>query len=303
MLVGYHRTCPREALASTETIGQRRFEMHNGALKTVIAASIALALAGCGSSGIKMGSDSNASTVATGGAAGESSGGENSQLEKCGESLGTVSLVENQSADWYHTLTGQYRLPPTANLLRLLIQQSNCFVIVERGDAGMRAMNRERDLEQSGEMRAGSKFHKGQMVSSDYAMSPEVIFSDNDTGGIGGAVGGLIPGPVGWIAGAVGARTKTREASAMLTLVDNRSGVQIAASEGSASKTDWGGFAALFGGHGGGGMGGYTKTPQGKVIAGAFMDAYNEMVRSLRNYKAQQVKGGLGKGGRLKVGD
>ncbi|MCG7908795.1 MAG: curli assembly protein CsgG, partial [Candidatus Thiodiazotropha taylori] len=30
---------------------------------------------------------------------------------------------------------------------------------------------------------------------------------------------------------------------------------------------------------------------------------YNQMVRALRNYKAQTVKGGLGKGGRLKVGE
>jgi len=43
-------------------------------------------------------------------------------------------------------LTGQYHLPPTANLLRLLVQQSNCFVVVERGAAGMNAMNRERAL-------------------------------------------------------------------------------------------------------------------------------------------------------------
>ncbi|MDO9068278.1 MAG: peptidoglycan-binding protein, partial [Deltaproteobacteria bacterium] len=38
-------------------------------------------------------------------------------------------------------------------------------------------------------------------------------------------------------------------------------------------------------------------------IAAAFMDAYNNIVRSLRNYKAQEVKGGLGKGGQLKVGN
>jgi hypothetical protein len=37
------------------------------------------------------------------------------------------------------------------------------------------------------------------------------------------------------------------------------------------------------------------------VIAAAFMDAYNGMVISLRQYKAQEVKGGLGKGGQLPV--
>lgn len=277
--------------------------MSNVAMMKIAAVSAALLLAGCVSSPVKMGSESGASTVATGGAAGASASGESSQLEKCSESLGTVSLVENQSAGWYGVLTGQYKLPPTANLLRLLIQQSNCFVVVERSTAGMQAMKRERALEDSGEMRAGSKFQKGQMVASDYAMTPEVIFSEGNTGGIGGAVGGIIGGSAGRVLSTVGAGTKTREAAAMLTLVDNRSGVQIAASEGSASKTDWGGFVGLFGSRAGGTLGGYANTPQGKVIAGAFMDAYNQMVRSLRSYKAQQVKGGLGKGGQLKVGD
>ena len=88
----------------------------------------------------------------------------------------------------------------------------------------------------------------------------------------------------------------------MLTMIDNRSGVQIAASEGSASKTDFGGMAGLLGGSAGGGIGGYSNTPQGKVVAAAFMDAYNQMVVALRNYKAQSVKGqGLGGGGRLGV--
>ena len=51
-----------------------------------------------------------------------------------------------------------------------------------------------------------------------------------------------------------------------------------------------------------GGIGGYSRTPQGKVIAAAFMDSYNQLVISLRNYKAQAVQGqGLGGGGRLGV--
>jgi len=38
------------------------------------------------------------------------------------------------------------------------------------------------------------------------------------------------------------------------------------------------------------------------VIASSFADAYNQMVKAVKNYKAQEVKGGLGKGGRLSVG-
>ncbi|MDR1994176.1 CsgG/HfaB family protein [Azonexus sp.] len=264
-------------------------------------ASAVMLQTGCDATNIKMG-DEGAKTVATGSAAGAATSGESSALEKCASPLGTVSLVENQSAGWYTILRDEYKLPPTANLLRLLIQQSNCFVVVERGAAGMKAMGRERQLQDSGEMRGGSNFGKGQMVASDYAMSPEIIFSEGNTGGIGGALGGIIGGRSGSVVGAVAGGTKTREASTMLTLVDNRSGVQVAASEGSASKTDIGGFGALFGSSAAGGLGGYQNTPQGKVIAAAFMDAYNQMVRSLRNYKAQSVQGqGLGGGGRLGV--
>ena len=44
-----------------------------------------------------------------------------------------------------------------------------------------------------------------------------------------------------------------------------------------------------------------SSTPQGKVIVTAFADSYNQMVKALRNYKAQTVRGGLGAGGTLGV--
>ncbi|MGN8079192.1 CsgG/HfaB family protein [Variovorax sp. 22077] len=260
-----------------------------------------LALSGCQTMDMQMGSQS-AKTVATGSAAGSATSGESSQLERCDSPLGTISLIENVNAGWYTILTGEYKLPPTANLLRLLVQQSNCFVVVERSAAGMNAMTRERALQQSGEMRGGSNFGRGQMVASDYGLSPEIVFSNSDAGGIGGALGGLVGGGRGRALAAIGGNMQTKEASALLTLIDNRSGVQVAASEGSASKTDFAGFAGLGGLSAAGGIGGYTRTPQGKVIAAAFMDAFNQMVRSLRNYKAQTVRGqGLGGGGRLGV--
>lgn len=258
-------------------------------------------LAGCQAADMQLGS-SSAKTVATGSAAGAAGSNQNSQLERCDAPLGTVSLVENESAGWYTILRNEYKLPPTANLLRLMVQQSNCFVVVERGAAGMNAMGRERALMQGGEMRGGSNFGKGQMVASDYGLSPEIMFSNNDAGGASASLGGLIGGNAGRMIGALGGSLKTKEASTMLTLVDNRSGVQVAASEGSASKTDFAGLGSLSGMSGGANLGGYTRTAEGKVIAAAFMDAFNQMVVSLRNYQAQTVPGqGLGGGGRLAV--
>jgi len=223
------------------------------------------------------------------------------QLEKCTETLGTLTVIEDRNAGWYRTMQ-QYEVQSTVPLLRMLIQQSNCFVIVERG-AAMNVMRQERELERSGELRQGSDFGKGQMVGADYAMNPSITFSSRDTGGIGAAVGGLTSklGSWGSAVGAVAGGLKFKEASTMLTLIDNRSGVQLAAAEGNSSKTDFGAWGAVFGRGTAGTIGGYTKTPEGKVIAASFADAYNNLVKAARSYKAQEVKGGLGTGGRLGV--
>lgn len=262
------------------------------------AAVLAVLLSGCVSTGPTIGSK-DADTVATGSAAGGSAQNANTQLEKCDSPLGTAALVEDQSADWFRIFSAEYKLGSTAPVLRLLMQQSNCFVVVERGRA-FQAMERERQIAGAGQARAGSNFGGGQMVAADYSITPEVLVSGRNTSGMGGGLGGL-GGGLGVI-GAIAGGIRTNEAATMLTLVDNRSGVQIAASQGASKNTDFSLGGVLLGGGAGAGLGGYSNTPQGKVVVAAFTDAYNEMIRALRNYKAQQVKGqGLGTGGKLQV--
>lgn len=262
----------------------------------LVAASAATALlAAC--SNMQMGSQ-DAKTTATGAAGGANAQNANGQLERCDSSLGTLAVVEDTQAPWYGILTGQWGLGSTTPVLKLMVQQSNCFVVVERGRA-MNNMMQERALEQTGELRRGSKFGKGQMVSADYTMSPTITFSNNNAGGMGGGLGGLSRG-AGLLGAVVGA-VNVKEASTLLTLVDNRSGVQLAAAEGSARNMDFGAMGALFGSGFGAGGGGYTNTAEGKVIVAAFTDSYNNLVRAVRNYRAQEVKGGLGTGGNLGV--
>jgi curli biogenesis system outer membrane secretion channel CsgG len=158
----------------------------------------------------------------TGAAGGANTEGASSSLERCDQALGTIGVVEDQSAGWYRTLQ-TYKLGSTVPVLRMMIQQSNCFVVVERG-AAMQNMQMERQLQKSGEMREGSNFGAGQMVAADYTMSPSIQFSQN-TGGMGGALGGLTRslGVLGAIAGGI----KTNEASTTLLMIDNRSGVLL----------------------------------------------------------------------------
>jgi len=238
-------------------------------------------------------------TQATGSAAGEATSGANSQLETCTETLGTVSIDEQTNAGWYSTYQSQYRMGSTIPALRLLIQQSNCFVIVDRG-RGLQARTRETELMRGEEGRAGSNYGKGQIAAADYTIIPEVILSDRGGSGAAGGLGGLLGRAGGLLAGLAGA-VSTNEAGTILTLIDNRSTVQLAAAEGFSKNMDFAGMGALFGGGAAGGAGAYTSTPQGKVIFAAFTDSYNKLVIALRNYKAQTVKGGLGTGGRLGV--
>jgi curli biogenesis system outer membrane secretion channel CsgG len=232
------------------------------------------------------------------GAAGAHASNAAATLEKCDKPFGTLAVVEDQGGDWYRYLTSDLRLGSTAPLLRLMAQQSNCFVVVERGRA-MGNMMQERALADSGEVREGSQFGKGQMVAADYTLNPSIQFATSDAGGVGGFLSAF--GGKAAHAGTVLGGLKFKKASTALVLVDNRSGVQLAAAEGEARKTDFNLAGAGYTRGSAGGLGGYTNTPEGKVIAAAFADAFNAMVVSLRGYRAQDVDGGLGKGGTLKV--
>jgi hypothetical protein len=159
-------------------------------------------------------------------------------------------------------------------------------------------MQTERALQQSGELRQGSNFGQGQIVAADYSLNPMITFSQRDTRGVEAALSVI---PYAGLLGAVAEGLRTSETSTTLTMVDNRSGVQLAAAEGAASNTDFAAWNGWFGSSAAGGLGGYTNTPEGKVLAGAFADAYNRLVVAVRNCKAQEVKGGLGTGGALGV--
>lgn len=240
--------------------------------------------------------DQSAKTAATGSAGGETAQNANTQLEHCDKPLGTLAVIEDQQAAWYSQLTGRYGLSSTVPVLKLLVQQSNCFMVVDRGAAMNTAMG-ERALRDSGEMRQSSNFQQGQMVAADYSMSPSVTFSSNNAGGASGRLAGRAGGVLGLLA----AGLKFKEASTMLTVVDNRSSVQVAAAEGSARNSDFSLFGGAIGSSLGGAGGGYKNTAEGKVIVAAFTDSYNNIVRAVKNYTPQTIEGGPGTGGNLKI--
>jgi hypothetical protein len=150
----------------------------------------------------------------------------------------------------------------------------------------------------SGEFRAGSKQEKGQRVAADYFLEPAIIIDNDSTGKVAAGLGAFLPGGFGALAGSM----ESKASVVTMTLFDIRSGVQIGISEGNATATNFGAALGAFGGGAAAGLGGFSRTPEGKATVAAFIDSWNSMVVSLRNYKAQEVKGGLGRGGVLKVG-
>lgn len=257
---------------------------------------LALTLAGCSQLPVQLGSQDAKSPV-SGSAGGANSEGVNPNLERCDSPIGTMALVEDEARNYY-ILQRRYGFVSSVTALRLLAQQSNCFVVVERGRA-LKNTQFERQLAKSGELRQGSNFGKGQMVAADYSLTPDLVFQSPDTGGIGGALGGL----VGSVGAAVGGAIKYQQAQAILSLIDNRSGVQVVSAEGSSKGSSIGGMLGLGGSKFAGAIGSVAKTPQDKVVVGAYMDAFNNLVRATRNYEAQEAAGpgGHGTGGKLKV--
>ena len=264
-------------------------------LRLGLTGAVAVTLSGCFATAPTVGGGSGNSV--TGAAAGEHTQNANSSLEQCPETLGTLAVREDQTAPWWYDYYHRYpRLGSTVPVLRTMIQQSNCFVVVERG-AAMNKMMQERALDKSGEIRQGSNMGPGQMVAADYTMSPTITFSAKGTQG--GGLGGF--GVIGAAVGLAASSLKANEAATTLLMVDNRSGVQLAAAEGSAKNYDVNLLGGAFGPGFGAAGGGYSNTPEGKIIVAAFMDSYNQLVRATRTYVAQTVKGGLGTGGRLGV--
>jgi hypothetical protein len=213
------------------------------------------------------------------GAAGTSGSTGDSGLEHCDKPMGALAVVEPQ--DYIMQSLNRYGLQSPTSLIRMMVQQSNCFIVVERG-IGMQNVMQERELAASGQLRQGSNMGGGQLVTADFILTPNVVFSEGNAGGIGGAIGGVLSrsNP---LLGAVAGGLKFKEAQTSMLVSDARSGVQVAAAEGSTRKADLRLGGALLGSFGGAFAGGYGNTNEGKIIAAALLDNYNNVVRVIRN--------------------
>ena len=196
-------------------------------------------------------------------------------IPHCTKRLGTISIVNgDDAAGWT-----QNNLAPPEKLLKVIVQKSGCFGLVDRG-AGMTAAQQERDLNNNMGLQHGSNMGMGQIKAADYVLVAEVGSASSNTGGGGaaGVLGGIIGGRVGGIVG--GFRTQKLESDVVLSITNVRTS-ESNSFEGHAAKNDlsWGAGGAV--GFGGAVGGGYENTDIGKIVTQAFIMAYAEMVNNI----------------------
>jgi curli biogenesis system outer membrane secretion channel CsgG len=210
------------------------------------------------------------------------------QIPVCTHRIGTLAIVPSDNEWWK-----QYNLGSPEAVIKVFVQQSGCFSLVNRGSA-MQSRAMERALSEQGELQKGSNMGGGQVKAADYFLQPDIVTANKNSGGggAGAAIGGILGHWGGWgsTVGAIagGINVKKGEANVTLSLVNARTTEEEALTEGYSRKSDisWGagGGAGWWGGFGAAGGYGYQNTEIGQVIVLAYLDAYKKLVTQLGGY-------------------
>jgi len=198
----------------------------------------------------------------------------------CARKLGTVSVANGDDPSGWT----QFQLAGPEKLIKVLVQRSGCFNLVDRG-AGLNAAERERDIGGNLGLQRGSNVGQGQVKAADYVLVAEVQAANRNSGGsaVGAGIGGLIGGRFGAIAGGIGSRKM--EANTVLTLTNVRTTETLDVADGYAAKNSLTfagvGGVGFFGGAAGLVGGGYDNTDIGRIVTLSFIQAYSKMVNDL----------------------
>lgn len=244
-----------------------------------------LVLAACkpGSSSIETG---NAGGLVTGAAGQKGSTGETRKIEKCKAPVATVGVIENPNG--YTYTSSHSNLPESpVPLVRMMLQQSGCFRVVDRS-LGLKGTRQELELQESGLTRKNTTVNPhGNVLEAQYVLTPTLVFSEQKAGG--GLEGILSRIPVINQFAGIAENVKFKEAQVVLTLTDAETTEQLVSAEGSAKATDLGAAGMMLGSLGTAGAAGWSNTNEGKVISAAFLDSVNKLIPHVRELAAKQM--------------
>ena len=201
------------------------------------------------------------------------------EIPTCSHRIGTIAVREPENKWWQ----GLGLESPEA-LIKLFVQRSGCFTLVDRGK-GFEMAQQERALAAGGGLQGGSNIGGGQIKAADYILVPDITSKNANSGGtnVGGLLGGFMGGFAGAIVSNISISSKT--ADVILTITNVRTSEQEVIAEGHGDKTDIG-FGVGGGGFGGGVFGGagvnsYSSTAIGQVVILAYIDAYSKLVTQM----------------------
>jgi curli biogenesis system outer membrane secretion channel CsgG len=211
------------------------------------------------------------------------------QIPTCSHKLGSLAVNQPQNNWW----SGLGLESPEA-LLKVFVQQSGCFTLVDRG-AGFQAAQQERALASGNQLQGGANIGGGQIRAADYILVPDIVNRNGNSGGtnVGGLLGGFMGGFAGAVVSSISISSKTADVTLALTNV--RTTEQEAITQGHGDKTDVG-FGIGGGGWGGGAFGGagvssYANSSIGQVVILAYIDAYTKLVDQMGGLSAQTPGG------------
>jgi curli biogenesis system outer membrane secretion channel CsgG len=228
----------------------------------------------------------NAGGLVTGAAGQKGSTGETRKIEKCDAPVATVGVIENPNGYTYTSNHSDLPKSPIP-LVRIMLQQSGCFRVVDRS-LGLKGTKQELELQESGLTRKNTTVNpRGNVLEAQYVLTPTLAFSEQKAGGGLGGLLSRIP-VINQFAG-IAENVKFKEAQVVLTLTDAETTEQLVAAEGSAKATDLGTAGLMFGSLGGASAAGWSNTNEGKVISAAFLDSVNKLIPHVRELAAKQM--------------
>lgn len=216
--------------------------------------------------------------------------------KKCPESAGSLRIVEPDDGmgAW-----ASYGLPAPTRMLRVLVNDSRCFSVLDRG-VGFAAAQAERALAQAGHLQDDQNIGAGQMLGADFVLIPDIVSQNPNAGGsnvgvqaASGQKRGLMAGMLNvatlGISGKMSSNKQT--AQVVLTLVDVRTSEQLLSVTGEAKITDraWSTMvnASNVQGNAGVRLGSWENTEIGKVIQEAYEEAFEQMVADIQKPRSR----------------
>lgn len=223
-----------------------------------------------------------------------------SMFGKCGDNVGSLRIVEPDDGmgAW-----ASYGLPAPTRMLRVLVNDSKCFTVLDRG-VGFAAAQAERELASGGHLQEGQNIGAGQMRGADFILIPDIVSQNANAGGMnlggsasnGGRKRGLMGSMLNVATLGVSGKLSTQKQTAevVLTLVNVRTSEQLISVSGEAKITDKAWAAAVAASNVQGSarvnVGSWENTEIGKVIKEAYEEAFSRMVSQI-NRRKDEIQG------------